>query len=87
MNICKKRDIPKSVVAGSVDVVKERKGADGIVKRAAVVIDERVNPNGRVPCAGGVEQHRCSADCGIGISRVEDQRSSANTGVEAAVAD
>ena len=35
-------------------------------------------------CAGGVEQQRCSAYCGIGTSVVEDQRSSANTSVEAA---
>jgi predicted RNA-binding Zn-ribbon protein involved in translation (DUF1610 family) len=34
--------------------------------------------------AGGVEQQRCSAHCGIGIRVIEDQRSSANTRAEAA---
>src|SRR5204862_291201 len=69
-------------VAGSVDVVKERKGANSVVVRAAVVIDERVGSNGSVECASGVEQQRCSANCGIGIRGVEDQRPSTNTGVE-----
>src|SRR5438874_13367060 len=74
--------MPKTVVAGSVDVVKESKGANSVVVRAAVVIDERVGSNGSVECASGVEQQRCSANCGIGIRGVEDQRPSTNTGVE-----
>src|SRR4029453_16323623 len=49
-----------------------------------VVKDQRVGSNGRVLCAGGVEQERCRANCSIGISVVKDQRSSAHTGVEAA---
>ena len=85
VSIGKKGASAKSVVSVSVKVVKERPAADSIVVRSAVVIDKRGISNGRVLCAGGVEQHRCSANGGIGITRVEDERSSANTGVEVGV--
>src|SRR6516225_4396526 len=81
MDIFTKRGIVESAVPVSVDVVKERKGADCVVAQAAVVIEERVSSNGRVQVAGGVEQHCSSANCGIGIRVVEGQRSGANTGV------
>src|SRR5207253_3182681 len=74
-----------SVVAGPADVVKERKGADCVIVRATVVKDKRVGSNSYVLRAAGVEQHGYSADCGIGIRGVEDQRASANSGVETAV--
>ncbi len=60
---------------------------DRYVEGAAIVMDEGVSSNGRVLRAAGVEQKRCRANRGIGITRVEDQRSSANTGVEAAGGD
>ena|SRR5437899_1480225 len=59
----------------------------GIRPRKGSVMDEGVGSNGRVLRAAGVEQKRCRANRGIGITRVEDQRSSANTGVEAAGGD
>ena len=71
-------------VGAAGGIVHERKVTSGSVGVTAVVKDERVGSNGGVLCAGGVEQKRCRAHCGIGISSVEDQRSSANTGVEAA---
>src|SRR5438093_9002788 len=77
--IVKKRGIAKSVVAEPAGVVIERKGANSIFEFAVVVKDHRVSSNGRVPVAGGVEQHRCSANCSIGIrpgTAGEGQRSS-----------
>ena len=65
-------------------IVHERKVTGGSVGVTAVVKDKRASSNGGVLCAGDVEQERCSANCGIGIGVVEGQRSSANTGVEAA---
>jgi hypothetical protein len=82
-----KRLRAKSIVLEPVNVVKERRGADSIVVVAAVVKDEGVCSNGHVLCTGGVEQRRGNANCGIGISSVEDQRSSADTGVVAAAGD
>ena len=49
---------------------------------ASAVIDERISSNRRIVRAGGVEQQRYSAYCGIATTRVEDQRASANTRVE-----
>ena len=42
---------------------------------------------GRVFCAGGVKQKRCSANSRIGICGIKIKRSSANSGVEAASGD
>jgi len=79
------------VVAGKAGpsrvIVRERKGADSSVVFAAAVEGESANSNGRVVIAAEVEDHRCSANCGIGISSVEGQRSSAKTGVEAGATD
>ncbi len=129
--IREKRGLAKSVVFESVDVTKERKGADSIVEfgkaesakvireqgvrpdcgverpievikerpipKGSVVVgsggvrageaikEERVGSNGRVPCAEEVEQHRCSADGGIGIPAIEVQRSRADSGIVKAV--
>src|SRR6476469_3261145 len=49
---------------------------------ASAVIDERISSNRRIVRAGGVEQQRYSAHCGIATTRVEDQRASTNTRVE-----
>ncbi len=71
VNIGKKRAIAKSVVRAPVEVLIERKGAHSIVEVARVpevrVPDERVSSNGRVPIAEDVEDHRCGANCRIGI--------------------
>ena len=66
-------------------VVKKRKGAESIVAVAAYVVGKRPVSAGRIVRAVAVEQHRSSANCGIGNRRGsgEGQRSSANTGVEA----
>jgi hypothetical protein len=79
------------VVAGKAGlgrvIVRERKGADSSVVFGTAVEGESVSSHGRVVIAAEVEDHRCSANCGVGIGSVEDQRSSADTGVEAAVSD
>ena len=99
VDVAEQRGIAKSVVVvgctGSARVIIiEHKGADTIVEAANGVVDERVSSNGHVLVAGEVEDHRCGANCGIGIrigpgpcSTGEGQRSSTNTGVEAAVTD
>ena len=93
VNVVKERKSTKSVVAvgksGSARVIIiERKAADSIVVAGDGVEDERISSNGRVATAAEVEDHRCSANCGI-LARpgtaVEGQRSSTNTGVEAGV--
>jgi hypothetical protein len=81
-NVREKRAVAKCVVAESVSVITERRATDSIVEEATVVMDEGRSSNRGVVRATGVEQQRCGAQCGIGISRVEDQRSSANTGIE-----
>jgi len=60
-------------------MTSRRVTATGIVKH------KRVGSNGGVGRAGGVEQQRCRANCGIGIRGVENQRSTAHSGVEAAL--
>src|SRR5439155_22331807 len=65
-------------------IVQEGKVTSASVGGTAVVKDERVGSNRGVLCAGGVEQQRCCAYCGIGIRVVEVQRSGANTGIEVA---
>ena len=93
VDVAEKRESAKSVVAvgyiGTARVIIiERKAADSSVVAGDGVADERIRSNGRVATAAEVEDHRCSANCGI-LARpgtaVEGQRSSANTGVEAGV--
>src|SRR5215468_1770937 len=71
-------------VGAAVGIVLERKETDGRVAATAAVIDERIGSNGRVLVATSIEQKRCRANCGIGISVIDYQRSSADTGVVAA---
>src|SRR5215467_3239565 len=59
--------------------------ATGIVGISGVVKDERVGSNRYVQCAGGIEQHCCRANCGIGRPVVQAQRSTTNTGAKAGV--
>ena len=88
VKILKKRVIPKSVVAESIGVAKQRKGAKTIVIvgacDAVTVIDKRVGSIGAVLCAGAVEQKRRGASGRIGIRIVEDKRSAAKSCVIAA---
>ena len=68
--IFEKRGITKRVVAEAVAVVKQRSNAEstvGICARIAhlPVKEKRICTDRRVPGASGVEQHRCSANCGI----------------------
>ena len=65
-------------------VVRERKRADSRVVGAGAVMHHRVCADGGVLRACGIEQKRCSASGRIGIPIVENQGSSANTGVEVA---
>src|SRR5207248_10661895 len=83
VDILKQRGIAKRVVAASVRVVKERETATGVVEIASVVINHCVHSRGRVLGAGSVEQHRCRANCGIGIRMVKDERSSTNASAKA----
>src|SRR5205823_11668589 len=71
-------------VGAAGGIVHERKVTGGSVGGTAVVKDQRISSNGGVLCAGGVEQERCCAHCGIGICVVECQRSTANTSIETA---
>jgi hypothetical protein len=75
------------VVECATCIGEERAVADCVVVAALCVAKQGGRANGRVACAGSVEQQRYCANCGIVITRVEEQRSSANTGVEVAVAD
>src|SRR4030095_12847494 len=60
------------VVAGKASfgrvIVRKRKGADSNVVFAAAVEGESVDSNGRVVITAQVEEHRGSANRGIGIS-------------------
>ena len=93
VDVAEKRVIAKSVVelgnAVSQDVIIiEHKGADTIVEADVEAVDERVTSNGYVATAAEVQDHRCSANCGIlarAETAIEGQRSSANRGVEAGV--
>jgi hypothetical protein len=75
------------VVECATYIGEEHTIADCVVVAAFCVAKQGGRANGRIACAGSVEQQRYCANCGIVITRVEEQRSSANTGVEAAVAD
>src|SRR5262249_4341089 len=69
-------------IAGSV--VKERECSNGIVFSSDIIANECVSSNRHVRSAGGVEQKRCCPHCRVGVSVVERQRSTANTGIEGA---
>ena len=60
---------PIGRVGAAGGIVHERKVTSGSVGGTAVVKDQRVGSNGGVLCAGGVEQERYRANCGIGICR------------------
>jgi len=71
------RSITNGGVWIAISVELERLDTNGGVRTGVIVMDECVSSNGHVLCAGSIEQQRCSANSGIGISSVEDQRSRA----------
>ena len=75
------------VVECATYIGEEHTIADRVVVAAFCVAKQGGRANGRVAYAGSVEQQRYCANCRIVITRVEEQRSSANTGVEVAGAD
>jgi len=83
-SIGSKRFPSSGSVGAASGIVRESKITSGSVEAAAVVKDKSIRSNGRVLCASRIEQERCRANCGIGPCIVNGQRSSANTGIEAA---
>src|SRR5262249_22516056 len=83
-SVTKKRICSNRRVEIAADMVRKCERAVGCVLVGAVVMHERGSSNGRVFSAGGVKQKRCCTQCGIRVRIVEDERSSANTGIEVA---
>src|SRR4029079_9511085 len=65
-------------------VVIERECSVSSVGITGAVKGKGGGSNGSILCTDGVEQKRRSAQCGIGIPVVKDQRSGADTGIETA---
>src|SRR4029453_18366353 len=65
--IVHERVAPVGVVEETAHVGSNGEGTDSIVVGATVVMDERISSNGRILVASGVEQQRCSANCGVVI--------------------
>ena len=78
---CKRYTAMGVVEVPVIDI--ERESTDGIVIAACCIVYKGSRSNGCVEGAGGVEKQGCSANCRILISRIESQRPSAKTRVEA----
>ena len=76
---------PWALLKEAIDIVIRAQSAEGIVLVPSSLLTSAVSSNGSVLCAGGVQQQRYGANCGIGIRVVGGQRSSAYTRVKAAV--
>jgi hypothetical protein len=68
------RVAPVGIVEVSI-VIKERKGAESIVVRAAVVMEERFSSNGRVHCSGGISVEGSKTSGRVGVGGVAIERS------------
>ena len=84
VHVSSKGPIAESIVGISVDVVRQRKSADGSALLRTVIEEKRSGPDRCVIRTGGVEQHRSKANCGIAVRGVKRQRSSANASIEVA---
>src|SRR5262249_57880902 len=73
-DICKKRRIAHSIVAETVNIVKQRKSTERAIEvgtrtHRVSVKHKRVCADGRVPRTIGIEQKRLSANCRLLIPR------------------